>query len=320
MEASFKPGPGTRLTVGLQDPSLLGFPTLAFDSELPKEQVMNAHILFEEEEKVEAAPETERPFLLPPAKVAVSPQFFSDCFVETSGAERKRRGRSVLFSTALECLILGILLLLPLIYTDVLPARQLVSYLVAAPPPPPPPPPAPVAAIRPVTIASSMVDGRLMAPSVIPRRVFMIHEDEAPPPNMSGVAGGVVGGVPGGQMGGVLGGVLGGIAGQSHATVVQESKRVRISQGVSEGMLLTKVTPEYPRIAKLGHIGGDVVLEAIISKEGLIERLHVISGNPILIDSAMNAVQQWRYRPFLLDGTPVEVETKVTVMFTLGKP
>ncbi len=85
-----------------------------------------------------------------------------------------------------------------------------------------------------------------------------------------------------------------------------------------EGNLIYRVEPEYPAIARLAHIQGAVVLHAIIGKEGKIENLQAVSGPPLLIRAALDAVRQWRYRPYLLNGDPVEVETQVTVNFILA--
>lgn len=94
-------------------------------------------------------------------------------------------------------------------------------------------------------------------------------------------------------------------------------ERVRISQGVTQGRLLLKVAPKYPRIARGARIQGQVVLSAIISKTGEIEDLALVSGHPMLVPAAIEAVKQWRYRPYLLNGGPVEVETTITVTFLL---
>jgi periplasmic protein TonB len=144
----------------------------------------------------------------------------------------------------------------------------------------------------------------------------MIREDDAPPPMMgSGVVGGVPGGVPGGSMGGVIGGIL-----SSTAAVpkVATPQRVRVSQGVSTGLLIKKVTPNYPPLARQARIQGQVVLQAEISKEGTIQNLQLISGHPMLAPSAIEAVKQWRYKPYLLNGEPVAVETQVVVNFSLS--
>lgn len=88
-----------------------------------------------------------------------------------------------------------------------------------------------------------------------------------------------------------------------------------VSQGVLEGYLYHRVEPVYPRLALLTGIRGEVRLHAIISKEGTIESLSVISGHPMLASAAMDAVRQWRYHPYLLNHEPVEVETLITVNF-----
>jgi len=93
--------------------------------------------------------------------------------------------------------------------------------------------------------------------------------------------------------------------------------RVRVSGGVVEGNLIHKVVPLYPPLAKTARIQGTVVLHAIISKQGNVENLNVISGHPMLVQGALDAVKQWKYKPYILNGEPVEVETTVTVNFNL---
>jgi protein TonB len=95
-------------------------------------------------------------------------------------------------------------------------------------------------------------------------------------------------------------------------------KKVNISAGVAAGMILQKTQPTYPPIAKAARVSGTVVLQATISKSGTIENLRVVSGPPMLQQSAMDAVKTWRYRPYLLNNEPVEVETTVNVIFSLG--
>jgi|CZKF01.1.fsa_nt_gi protein TonB len=95
--------------------------------------------------------------------------------------------------------------------------------------------------------------------------------------------------------------------------------RLRISTSVEEGLLIEKRVPVYPAIAKATGTTGTVTLAAIISKTGTIENLRVISGPMMLQVAALDAVRSWRYRPYLLDGLPVEVETTVSVIFTLQR-
>ncbi|HUN87326.1 MAG TPA: energy transducer TonB [Terriglobales bacterium] len=232
---------------------------------------------------------------------------------------RTKRGATTLFSFGLEVVIIGILILIPLIYTEALPKQQLMTFLVAPPPPPPPPPP-PAAAppeIRKVKVETELDNGQLRQPTKIPQKIQMLKEDEAPPPSAVGVVGGVPGGVPGGSMGGVIGGIIG----QSAAPVVPKAvtpQRVRVSQGVSEGLLVHKVTPPYPPLARAARVQGSVVLQAVIGKDGNIQNLKLVSGHPMLAPAAIEAVKQWKYKPYFLNGEPVEVDTQITVNFTLA--
>jgi protein TonB len=163
----------------------------------------------------------------------------------------------------------------------------------------------------------SEIDQGLHAPTKIPKKIEMIKEEAAPPPSM-GVAG--MSGMTGGSAGGVLGGVLGGV-GPAPAVVRQPPVRTgpaRISSGVMVGNLLVKTQPVYPPIAKAAHVQGVVVLHAIISKQGTIQGLTVISGPPMLTAAAIDAVKQWKYKPYLLNGEPTEVDTTVQVNFNFG--
>ena len=94
---------------------------------------------------------------------------------------------------------------------------------------------------------------------------------------------------------------------------------VRLPSRLVESTVIFKTIPQYPAIAKVTHTEGTVVLQAIISKTGTIEGLHVISGSPMLQQAAIDAVKTWRYRPYLLNDQPVEVETTVNVIFKLER-
>jgi protein TonB len=98
---------------------------------------------------------------------------------------------------------------------------------------------------------------------------------------------------------------------------VEIPEKITISSGVAAGMLLHQTVPQYPAIAKSAHVSGTVVLQATISKVGTIENLRIISGPEMLKQAAMNAVSSWRYRPYLFNGVPVEMETTVNVVFTI---
>ncbi len=154
------------------------------------------------------------------------------------------------------------------------------------------------------------MNNQLTAPTRIPHNIQMVSEKEAPPSSF-----GVVGGIGDGGSG-----VMGSMFGSGNAPKVQAAppKKINISAGVMAGQLLQQIHPQYPPIAKAARIQGTVVLQATISKQGTIENLRVMSGPAMLQQAAIDAVKQWRYRPYLLNNEPVEVDTTVNVIFTLG--
>jgi protein TonB len=287
---------------------------------------MKGTIEIHEPEAKAANPATSRAAVLPRADIAVTPAarpMFSDSLLEF-GVQRKRKAFATTTSFILNCLVLGILLIMPLIFTEQLPSAQLLTFLVAPPPPPPPPPPAAVEVQKIVRRIETDVlnNGQLRTPTKIPTKVEMIKEDVAPPPMPAsgGVVGGVPGGIPGGSVGGVIGGIISSTANLAAVPkfVPATPQRIRISQGVTRGLLIHRVEPVYPTLAKAARVQGEVVLSAVISTTGQIENLQLISGHPMLVQEAINAVRQWRYKPYLLNGQPVEVETTITVIFSLS--
>jgi protein TonB len=224
----------------------------------------------------------------------------------------------------MEVIIVGSMVLVPLIYTEALPKAQLMTFL-AAPPPPPPPPPPPAAAPPVRIIHRATAEDIMKAPTVIPKTIAQVKDEPEPPPQTGavGVVGGVPGGVPGGTMGGVMGGVIGGVlsaaAPPPPPPKATTPKRIRVGGQVEAARLIFQPKPEYPPLAKMARIQGTVKLEAIISKDGTIQDLKVLSGHPLLVKSALEAVQRWRYQPTLLNGEPVEVVTEIDVNFTLAE-
>jgi protein TonB len=242
---------------------------------------------------------------------------FEDSLIESGGKLKTKRGMTTTLSFVFQMVLVGILVLIPLLFTEALPKTQLMTFLVAPPPPPPPPPP-PAAAVKIVKqVQTDIVNGQLRTPTKIPEKVQMIKEDEAPPPVMSasGVVGGVPGGVPGGQMGGVIGGI---ISSAPMVPKVATPQRIRVSQGVTQGLIIRRVQPAYPPLARQARIQGPVVLQAEIGKDGSIQNLRLISGHPMLAPAAIEAIKQWKYKPYILNGEPVEVETTITFNFTLS--
>jgi protein TonB len=238
---------------------------------------------------------------------------FEDSLIESGNKLKTKRGLTTSLTFVLEIILVGIIVLIPLLFTEALPKAQLLTGLVAPPPPPPPPPP-PAAVIKVVKIETNMINDQLRTPTKIPKKIEIVKEEEAPP-QMAGVVGGVPGGVPGGSMNGVIGGI---VSSTAVVPVIHQATRVRVSQGVTSGLLIRRIQPTYPPLAKQARISGAVVLQAEISKDGSIQNLHVISGHPMLVPSALEAVKQWKYKPYILNGEPVEVETTITVNFTLA--
>lgn len=233
-----------------------------------------------------------------------------DDLVLSGKVKKTHKSWTVLLSTLVQALILGVMILIPLIYTEALPKTLLTTFLVAPPPPPPPPPPAqPVKVIaRPKIIPSQST----VAPRVIPKNVTIV-KDEAP--DLAGVDGGF--GVAGGTgAGGVLGGILGS-SGPAPPKIAAPA-RIKVGGQVQAAKMLRQTLPVYPQIAKTAHVSGTVILHAVISKDGTVQELQYVSGPPLLMKAAMDAVHDWRYAPTQLNGDPVEVDTTISVVFSLG--
>jgi protein TonB len=165
--------------------------------------------------------------------------------------------------------------------------------------------------------------GKLLAPKEVPKQIATIVESELPP---SAASAGVQGATGLGATG-VLGSLLGGITAAAPPPpppVKKEEKaavpqRIRVGGNVQTAKLVKQPRPNYPALAKSARIQGVVKLHALISKEGAIENLTVISGHPLLVPAALEAVKQWVYQPTLLNGEPVGVETEIDVNFTLSQ-
>lgn len=243
---------------------------------------------------------------------------FDDLVISSAHPTKTHKPWAVALSAIVQAGIVGVMILIPLLVTEALPKQMLTTFITAPAPPPPPPPPAPaVRIVKPV--ARLIQAGKLTAPTVIPKKVNIIKEQEMPPDvGAVGVVGGVPGGMPGGSAGGVLGGIIGGTGGGPPPPPKATPQRIRVGGNVEQAALVHQVMPQYPQIAKTAHISGTVILHAIIAKDGTVQELQYISGPPLLMRAAMDAVRQWRYKPTLLNGDPVEVDTTISVVFTLG--
>ncbi|HEY2646708.1 MAG TPA: TonB family protein [Candidatus Acidoferrales bacterium] len=237
---------------------------------------------------------------------------FDDLLESTNEKKKTNKGWSVILSATVQVVILGVLVLIPLIYTEALPKAMLSTLLVAPPPPPPPPPPPTVVKTIVKPIARLINSGKLMQPRAIPKEVAVFKEAELPPDVItnSGTTGGVFGGIPGQGL----------IGGASLPPPPKAATPSRIKQGgqVTAASILTQTKPVYPALARQARIQGNVILHAIIDKDGKVAQLEVVSGHPLLVQAALDAVKQWRYKPTQLNGDPVEVDTQITVTFTMG--
>jgi periplasmic protein TonB len=130
------------------------------------------------------------------------------------------------------------------------------------------------------------------------------------------------------MVGGSLGRIHGGLSDDTIAWIINSGQatrpriappqRIRVSQGMSAGLVVKKVNPEYPEEARRGRIQGMVLLHVLISKAGDIAKVEVVSGDPALVPAAIEAVKQWKYKPYLLNLNPVEVDTQILINFTLS--
>ncbi len=246
---------------------------------------------------------------------------FEQSLLDMQQMGKTKKPLTMVISFVVQCLLIGILILIPLIYTEALPKQQLLGFIMVAPPPPPPPPP-PAAAPVITKIIREFEAGKLLAPKEIPKEIAMIKEEELPPPAAAaGVVGGVPGGVPGGTPGGVIGGIISStpLAAPPPPPRQEAPKRIRVGGQVQQAKLINQPKPIYPPLAKQARIQGTVRLEAVISKDGTIEQLRVVSGHPLLVQSALEAVRQWKYQPTYLNTEPVEVATTIDVNFTLSQ-
>jgi len=249
---------------------------------------------------------------------------FEQTFVEGQG--KTNRAWTVMVSFLGQIALIGAFTISGMVYFDALPRTQLTAFLVAPPPPPPPPPPPAAVPVKMVKVIPRQFDaGRLMSPKAVPKDIAIIKEEELPPPSASaGVVGGVPGGVPGGTPGGVIGGIIGSVptAAPPPPPPVEQKKtvqRTRVGGQVQAANLIRQPKPVYPPLAKQARIQGVVRFNAIIGKDGTIQNLTMISGHPLLVPAAQEAVKQWLYKPTLLNGEPVEVATVIDVNFTLSQ-
>jgi protein TonB len=239
---------------------------------------------------------------------------FSESLLESS--VHSRRGWSTILSFAVQTVAIAVLVLLPLFYTQALPGIVTLGPLIG----PPPGEPAHAASNeRPSTRASTseVIGNTVREPMQIRKGVAEIHDQASLEPIVDN--GFAVPGATGSRETGMQ--IMSLLAPPPRPSAPPPSPPTRpvpISGGVSQGLLIQQVRPTYPALAIAARVQGPVILSALISRGGTIENLRLVSGHPMLVQAAIDAVRQWRYRPYLLNGEPVEVETQVTVNFILG--
>jgi len=251
----------------------------------------------------------------------------SHCLVdsdsEAAGRARRLRRQALAISLALEAALVAAMLLWPLITPGVLPRQFIIT------PAPPfhgggkPAASHPHEIARPPRPANYRPRCVMCAPPIIPPHALRPDANEPPPPFADNSGGGPSGPGLGPGLGdgpGYGSPIPGAGDGRPIAPPPPQpapSRPLAVSNGVMEAALTHRVQPIYPAIARAAHISGTVELRAIIAKDGTVRDLEVLSGNPLFVPAALSAVREWRYRPTLLSGVPVEVETRITVNFVL---
>jgi len=232
--------------------------------------------------------------------------------LESTWDQSARRGWTAAASFTMQALAMSLLLLIPLLTVQGPPQvwTHFAERVLAPPAPPAPAPPAAQRGIR----GSNMIGVVLLQPTSIPPIIPQIDDHGVQPaPDVRGA--GVEGGTGRGGFG--IAQPIGDPSPISPPPAPAPTRPLRVSHW-AEGNLIYRVQPNYPALARQARIQGTVELRAIISKMGTIKNLAVLSGHAMLVISAVQAVKQWRYRPYLLNGEPIEVETEITVNFILG--
>jgi len=238
----------------------------------------------------------------------------------------KYRKPSILGTIIVHTVIVVLLVLIPLVAHQTITDTELLITLVSPLPPPPGPPPPPPQA---VSAAPPKVEPRiqplepqsLVMPTEIPKEISRIIDEPAAP---AGVAGGVPGGVPGGVVSGILGQILSSSkpltpppppAPPPPPPTVAPAAPIRVGGVVREPRIVKLVPPVYPVLAAKARVAGMVVLEAVVTAEGDVDEIRVVSGHPLLVEAAIECVKQWKYEPTLLNGVPVAVILTAKVSF-----
>jgi len=247
-----------------------------------------------------------------------------NCLVESeegAGLRSPRRRRiSLLLATALQCVVLGALILVPLIVSG-----ERLQNTRSGPPQPiyvaqdpgPPPDSHPVSGPTKRGPRPPVGTPQIFTPRSMPDRAAILHDAGEQVPDVGPSGPGIIGAIP----------IPGWDSSRSWRPPVpeppkpttNERRKVAVSEGVQAARLIHRVEPRYPPLAIQTRTEGKVVLRALIGTDGTMREVRVVSGHPLLVLAAQDAVMQWRYQPTLLNGQPVEVETQITVIFTLQR-
>ncbi len=216
------------------------------------------------------------------AGLAHRKELFREAMLENSPTRPPRRMGDFVFSATVQLVLLAVLLLLPLYFSEAIDVHQFNRTLLAAPPPAPAPPPP--------TATAAIVSGE-----------------------------GVPGGVPGGQPGGVIGGVLSSIVPTAPIDSAPKGP-IRIGKGYKEPRVIFGPDPVYPLLARQARVSGAVVIDAVIDTQGNVVEMRAVSGNPLLVMAAMQTLRQWKYEPTIIGGQAFPVRLLVTITFERKDP
>jgi TonB family protein len=167
-------------------------------------------------------------------------------------------------------------------------------------------------------------EGKLLAPTYIPKQVAQLKEAPIESDAFGGMPGGVPGGIPGDQLGGVIGGVIGGVLSTDAKPVPaltgnQPSARVRVGGRVRPPKAIVQVRPQYPTLVRQTRVQGDVKIDAILDEQGNVIDMIVVSGHSLLYQAAVDALKRWKYEPTYLNDRPIAVELIMTITFQLSQ-
>ncbi len=240
---------------------------------------------------------------------------FDQTFV--NGTQDGKKPYTILLSLLLQIFVICVLMAIPLLYSEMLPSAQLRSLLVAPPVPPRSIPMQRVTSSHErAMIVRPFRSDRLTAPKVIPKQVNRI-EEAAPAIGVS-ASSGEQADAPAGAIFGPLGAVPATAPPVAEPRPKKPVGPIRVGGRVAQANLIRQIQPVYPPLAKSARVQGTVEFTATIAKDGSIENLQLVRGHPLLVNAAREAVSQWKYRPTLLNGQPVEVVTDIVVNFTLN--